>query len=124
MNMKCTELDYLFDAIKTLDEKDEFYNFFQDLCTIDELHEMGQRFEVARLLDRGENYDSIRESTGVSAGTISRIKRAYQYGPVDTSSQSSVSISFMALFIKTRMIRKLKYRDFLTKCPCILVLFE
>ena len=38
MNMKCTELDYLFDAIKTLDE---FYNFFQDLCTIDELHEMG-----------------------------------------------------------------------------------
>ena len=51
MNMKCTELDYLFDAIKTLDEKDEFYNFFQDLCTIDELHEMGQRFEVARLLD-------------------------------------------------------------------------
>lgn len=71
MNMKCTELDYLFDAIKTLDEKDEFYNFFQDLCTIDELHEMGQRFEVARLLDRGENYDSIHESTGVSAGTIS-----------------------------------------------------
>lgn len=29
MNMKCTELDYLFDAIKTLDEKDEFYNFFR-----------------------------------------------------------------------------------------------
>lgn len=120
MNMKCTELDYLFDAIKTLDEKDEFYNFFQDLCTIDELHEMGQRFEVARLLDRGENYDSIRKSTGVSAGTISRIKRAYQpinMAPVDTSSQSSVSISFMALFIKTRMIRKLKYRNFLRNVP-------
>ena len=80
MNMKCAELDHLFDAIQTLSEKDEFYAFFQDLCTIDELHEMGQRFEVARLLDRGENYDAIRESTGVSAGTISRIKRAYQYG--------------------------------------------
>lgn len=78
MNMKCAELDHLFDAIQTLREKDEFYDFFQDLCTIDELHEMGQRFEVARLLDRGENYDAIRESTGVSAGTISRIKRAYQ----------------------------------------------
>ena len=97
MNMKCTELDYLFDAIKTLDEKDEFYNFFQDLCTIDELHEMGQ----------------IPES-----------REPINMAPVDTSSQSSVSISFMALFIKTRMIRKLKYRDFLTKCPCILVLFE
>ena len=80
MNMKCAELDHLFDAIQTLSEKDEFYAFFQDLCTIDELHEMGQRFEVARLLDRGENYNAIRESTGVSAGTISRIKRAYQYG--------------------------------------------
>lgn len=47
MNMKCAELDHLFDAIQTLSEKDEFYDFFQDLCTIDELHEMGQRFEVA-----------------------------------------------------------------------------
>ena len=28
----------------------------------------------------GKNYDAIRESTGVSAGTISQIKRAYQYG--------------------------------------------
>lgn len=65
MNMKCAELDHLFDAIQTLSEKDEFYDFFQDLCTIDELHEMGQRFEVARLLDHGENYDAIRESTGV-----------------------------------------------------------
>mgnify|MGYP000717308989 FL=1 len=42
MNMKCAELDHLFDAIQTLSEKDEFYDFFQDLCTIDELHEMGQ----------------------------------------------------------------------------------
>lgn len=48
MNMKCAELNHLFDAIQTLSEKDEFYDFFQDLCTIDELHEMGQRFEVAR----------------------------------------------------------------------------
>lgn len=39
MNMKCAELDHLFDAIQTLSEKDEFYAFFQDLCTIDELHE-------------------------------------------------------------------------------------
>ena len=48
MNMKCAELDHLFDAIKTLSEKDEFYGFFQDLCTIDVLHEMGQPFEVDR----------------------------------------------------------------------------
>lgn len=28
MNMKCAELDHLFDAIQTLSEKDEFYAFF------------------------------------------------------------------------------------------------
>lgn len=95
MNMKCAELDHLFDAIQTLSEKDEFYDFFQDLCTIDELHEMGQRFEVARLLDRGENYDAIRESTGVSAGTISRIKRALiNTALADINLQLNASINF------------------------------
>lgn len=29
MNMKCAELDHLFDAIQTLSEKDEFYDFFR-----------------------------------------------------------------------------------------------
>lgn len=46
MNMKCAELDHLFDAIQTLSEKDEFYAFFQDLCTIDELHEMGSDLKL------------------------------------------------------------------------------
>lgn len=91
MNMKCAELDHLFDAIQTLSEKDEFYDFFQDLCTIDELHEMGQRFEVARLLDHGENYDAIRESTGVSAGTISRLINT---ALADINLQLNASINF------------------------------
>lgn len=94
MNMKCAELDHLFDAIQTLSEKDEFYDFFQDLCTIDELHEMGQRFEVARLLDHGENYDAIRESTGVSAGTISRSKELINTALADINLQLNASINF------------------------------
>ena len=94
MNMKCAELDHLFDAIQTLSEKDEFYAFFQDLCTIDELHEMGQRFEVARLLDRGENYDAIRESTGVSAGTIHESKELINTALADINLQLNASINF------------------------------
>lgn len=94
MNMKCAELDHLFDAIQTLSEKDEFYDFFQDLCTIDELHEMGQRFEVARLLDRGENYDAIRESTGVSAGTIHGSKELINTTLADINLQLNASINF------------------------------
>ena len=50
MNMKCAELDHLFDAIQTLSEKDEFYDFFQDLCTIDELHEVQAQYHESKEL--------------------------------------------------------------------------
>lgn len=72
--------DLLYDAILSLQTKEECRAFFQDLCTFTELKAMAQRVEVARLLSEGNIYNDILEKTGTSSATISRINRALQYG--------------------------------------------
>lgn len=62
--------DTLFDAILSLKTRDECYEFFEDLCTINELRDMSQRLEVARMLESGEKYDQIERKTGASTATI------------------------------------------------------
>jgi len=59
---------------------EECRNFFEDLCTIQELKEMGQRFYVAKLLSEKRVYNEIVQLTGASTATISRVNRALQYG--------------------------------------------
>ena len=66
--------DQLFDGILTLKTREECYEFFEDLCTINELRDMSQRLEVARMLEAGDKYDRIEEATGASTATISRVK--------------------------------------------------
>ena len=68
--------DHLYQAILMLENEEECYHFFQDLCTISELRSMEQRFEVAQLLNQGMIYNKILELTGASSATISRVRRA------------------------------------------------
>ena len=72
--------DRLYQAILTLKNEEEVYNFFQDLCTVTELRAMEQRFEVAVLLRQGMIYNDILERTGASSATISRVNRSLSYG--------------------------------------------
>lgn len=82
MNSKLRDenMDQLFHAILTLKNIDECYNFFEDLCTITELHAMEQRFQVARMLDEGQIYSDIVQETGASTATISRVNKCLTYG--------------------------------------------
>lgn len=73
-------MDELFEAILTLRSIDECYNFFEDLCTITELHAMEQRFQVAKMLDQGQIYSDIVRETGASTATISRVNKCLTYG--------------------------------------------
>ena len=72
--------DGLYKALLLLKTEDEFYKFFQDLCTITELRAMEQRFEVAVLLNKGMIYNDILERTGASSATISRVNRSLSFG--------------------------------------------
>ena len=72
--------DALFAAMLSLANEEECYRFFEDLCTVSELHAMAQRLVVAKMLDDRETYSAIEERTGASSATISRVKKALQYG--------------------------------------------
>ena len=73
-------VDHLFNAILCLETKEEFYNFFEDLCTVNELLSLSQRFEVATMLRERKTYLEIAEKTGASTATISRVNRSLNYG--------------------------------------------
>ena len=45
------QTDYLFKAILTLNDLDECYAFFEDLCTVSEIREMAKRLTAARMLN-------------------------------------------------------------------------
>ncbi len=74
------QTDLLIRAILLLDEEEDAYRFFEDLCTIPELKSISQRLEVAALLRKKETYQKIAEETGASSATISRVNRALNYG--------------------------------------------
>lgn len=66
----------LYEAIVKLNTAEDCFAFFHDLCTPAELDAMAGRWEVARLLDKGElSYREIHEKTGVSIATIGRVAR-------------------------------------------------
>lgn len=78
--IKNESIDHLFDAILCLNDKDECYRFFEDLCTVNELLSLSQRLEVANMLTNNKTYLEIAEKTGTSTATISRVNRSLHYG--------------------------------------------
>ena len=82
MNPKLQDeyVDFMFEAILTLENKEECYKFFDDLCTIREIKSMAQRLVVAKMLTEKKVYSEIVRQTGVSTATISRVNRSLFYG--------------------------------------------
>ncbi len=78
--LRGNELDQLFQAILSLKDMEECYQFFDDLCTMNEIQSLAQRLEVARMLMDGDTYQKIEKDTGASTATISRVKRCINYG--------------------------------------------
>ncbi len=78
--VKTESLDLLFEAILCLKDKEECYTFFEDICTVNELLSITQRFEVAKMLREQKTYLEIAEKTGASTATISRVNRSLNYG--------------------------------------------
>ena len=78
--IKTEAVDDLFEAILTLRDTDECYAFFEDVCTVNELLSLSQRYEVAKMLREKRTYLDIAEKTGASTATISRVNRSLNYG--------------------------------------------
>lgn len=78
--LRSQAVDRLFDAILCLENREECYTFFEDVCTVNELLSLSQRFEVAGMLRDQNTYLEIAEKTGASTATISRVNRSLNYG--------------------------------------------
>ena len=78
--IKTEAVSQLFKAVLTLENADECFAFFEDLCTVNELLSLSQRFEVAAMLRQQTTYLEIAEKTGASTATISRVNRSLNYG--------------------------------------------
>ncbi len=74
------QLDEFFEAVLMLEDKEQCYKFFEDVCTVRELNSISQRLEVAKLLKIRKTYNEIERETGASTATISRVNRSLHYG--------------------------------------------
>ena len=77
---KNEEIDELFRAVLLLEDEEDCYRFFEDICTINEIHAIAQRLQVAKLLKEGKTYNEIESITKASTATISRINKCLVYG--------------------------------------------
>ena len=78
--LKDKNTDLFFDAILHLKSVDECYDFFEDLCMVNELKSISQRIVVAKMLREKKVYSDIVDETGASTATVSRVNRSLQYG--------------------------------------------
>ena len=77
---KREEIDELFKAILLLQDEEDCYRFFEDICTVNEIHAIAQRLQVAKLLSENKTYSEIENITTASTATISRINKCLVYG--------------------------------------------
>lgn len=78
--IRTQEVEDLFEAILKLENKEECFQFFEDICTTNEILSFAQRFQVARMLEENRTYQDIAEKSGASTATISRVKRSLDEG--------------------------------------------
>lgn len=78
--MENPDMDFLCEAILSLKSREEVYRFFEDICTINEIKDLEQRLQVAKMLKQKRTYLDIASTTGASTATISRVNRSLNYG--------------------------------------------
>ena len=113
--IKTDAVDHLFDAILTLKSPEECYKFFEDVCTINELLSLSQRYEVAKMLREGKTYLEIADKTGASTATISRVNRSLNYG------SDGYDMVFSRLQVLGQMLRIKMVRIFLVESNSLIL---
>lgn len=78
--IRTESVEEFFKAIMTLQNEEEFFSFFEDICTVNEVLSIAQRFAVAKMLHDNKTYVEVAQKTGASTVTISRVNRSLTYG--------------------------------------------
>ena len=72
--------DRLYEMLAKISDPKDIEKLFEDLCTIREIRDLSQRFEVAEMLADGRSYQEISQKTGASTATICRVNKCLLYG--------------------------------------------
>ncbi len=78
--IRTESVEEFFRAVMTLQNEEEFFSFFEDICTVQEVVSIAQRFSVARMLHDNKTYVEVAKATGASSATISRVNRSMNFG--------------------------------------------
>lgn len=70
----------MFEAIASIESLQECKAFMRDLCTLSELEAMAERWQVVKKIDGELSYQKIREITGASTTTITRVAHWLHHG--------------------------------------------
>jgi TrpR-related protein YerC/YecD len=71
------DLGRVFLGLKNIDE---FKKFIRDLCTLEEIGEMGKRWQAVVLIKQGVTYRVIAKKLGLSTTTVARVAHWLRYG--------------------------------------------
>ncbi len=67
------QMKELFEAILSLRSQEEAADFFRDLCTMSEIKEFSNRWQMVQLLMEGKPYLEIAEKLNTSTTTVARV---------------------------------------------------
>ena len=70
----------LYDAIVSLESREQCQELFDDMCTRKEIEKMAERLFAAKLLLEGNTYNQVIAQSDISSATLSRVSRCVQYG--------------------------------------------
>ena len=70
----------LYDAIVSLESREQCQELFDDLCTRKEIEKMAERLFAAKLLLEGNTYNQVIAQSDISSATLSRVSRCGQSG--------------------------------------------
>lgn len=70
----------LAQAILSIESEEECFELLEDICTIKEVDDMANRFQIALLLYEGKTFIDVENQTGASSATISRVNRCLKHG--------------------------------------------
>ncbi len=80
MNWKTTKLKKLAETLASIKNETDMLNFLRDLCTLEELAEISNRWEAVQLLHKETPYREVAQKTGMSTTTVTRIAHWIKHG--------------------------------------------
>jgi TrpR-related protein YerC/YecD len=70
----------LWQAVLSLKTKEECRRFFRDLCTIEEMTAMADRWQAVKKINNNESYREIAKQVGMSSTTVARVAYWLKHG--------------------------------------------